>query len=70
MSKKSSVSIAKSRIRTLITSDRMQCSTVTYDNIYRELYETLAKYIEFTEDDFKVSIDRHQIIITLAGEKS
>lgn len=69
MSKKSSVSIAKSRIRTLITSDRMQCSTITYETIYKELYETLAKYIEFTEDDFDVVIDRHQIIITFAGEK-
>ena len=69
MSKKSSVSIAKSRIRTLITSDRMQCSTVTYEILYKELYETLAKYIEFTEDDFKVVIDRQRIIITFAGEK-
>jgi cell division topological specificity factor len=69
MLKKSSVNIAKSRIRTLITSDRIQCSAVTYEIIYKELYETLAKYIEFTEDDFEVSIDRHRIIITFAGEK-
>ena len=70
MSRRSSVSIAKSRIRTLITSDRMQCSAVTYEMIYKELYKTLAKYIEFTEDDFEVSIGRRQIIITFAGEKS
>ena len=69
MSKKSSVNIAKSRIRTLITYDRMQCSAVTYEILYKELYEALAKYIEFTEDDFKVVIDRQQIIITFAGEK-
>ena len=70
MLKKTSVSIAKNRIRTLITSDRMQCAPVTYDTIFKELYETLSKYIEFAENDFDVVIHRNQIIITFAGEKS
>lgn len=70
MLKKSSVSIAKNRIRTLVTSDRMQCAPVTYDTIFRELYETLSKYMEFTEEDFDVEINRNRIIITFAGEKT
>ncbi len=70
MLKEASVNIAKSRMKTLITSDRMQCTPVTYEMIYKELYQTLTKYIEFTEDDFDVKIGRQKIIITLAGEKS
>ena len=34
-----------------------------------ELYETLSKYMEFTEEDFKVEIFRTQILISFSGEE-
>jgi cell division topological specificity factor len=66
---KSSVSIAKNRLHTLVTSDRMQCTFVTQDMIRRELYDALSKYIELTEENFSIEISRDQVIITFAGEK-
>lgn len=70
MLKKSSVSIAKNRLRVLVTSDRVQCSPASYDKICRELYETLSKYIEITEDEFAVEIARNKVFITFAGDET
>ena len=70
MLRKSSVSIAKDRIRALIISDRVHCAPDAYDNICRELYSSLSKYMELTEDDFRVDIHRTQVIITFAGEEA
>ena len=69
MLRKSSVSIAKDRIRALIISDRVHCAPDAYDNICRELYSSLSKYMELTEDYFRVDINRTQVIITFAGEE-
>ena len=55
MLKNSSVSIAKNRLRTLVISDRVQCTPSAYEHICKDLYETLSKYMELTEDDFHVS---------------
>ncbi len=68
MLNKSSVSIAKKRLRTLVTSDRFLCLPESYDNICRELYNVLSKYIEFTKDDFHIEIKRTHIIIYFTGE--
>lgn len=70
MQKKSSVKIAKNRLRVLITTDRVQCAPGVYDNICRELYGTLSKYMELTEDKFDVDITRNQILITITGEEA
>ena len=58
MLKNSSVSIAKNRLRT------------AYEHICKDLYETLSKYMELTEDDFQVEINRSQIVIKIAGEET
>lgn len=70
MLKRSSVSIAKNRLRTLVLSDRVQCVPSAYENIQRELYEALSKYMELTEEEFKVEINRTQVVITFAGEET
>ena len=70
MLKNSSVSIAKNRLRTLVISDRVQCTPSAYEHICKDLYETLSKYMELTEDDFQVEINRSQIVIKIAGEEN
>lgn len=69
MMKRSSVSIAKNRLKTLVLSDRVHCIPSAYDKIQRELYEALSKYMELTEDDFHMEINRTQVIITFAGDE-
>ena len=70
MLRKSSVSIANNRLKALVTSDRVFCTPDAYDNICRELYESLSKYMELTEEDFQVEINRTQVVITFAGEET
>lgn len=70
MLRRSSVSIAKNRLRALVTSDRVNCAPEAYEAICRELYETLSKYMELTEDDFQVEINRTQVVITFLGEEA
>ena len=62
MLKKSSVSVAKSRLKLLIVSDRISCSPAEY--------ETLSKYLELTEDNFHVEIYRTHIFISYVGEET
>ena len=69
MLKSSSVSIAKNRLRALVVSDRVQCTPSVYDHICRDLYETLSKYVELTEDNFHVEIYRTHIFISYVGEE-
>lgn len=70
MQKRSSVSIARNRLKALVTSDRVNCSPDAYEDICRELFETLSKYMELTEDNFDVEINRNQVIITFLGEET
>ncbi|MFR5584656.1 MAG: cell division topological specificity factor MinE [[Clostridium] scindens] len=56
--------------KALATSDRVFCTPDAYDNICRELYESLSKYMELTEEDFQVEINRTQVVITFAGEET
>ncbi|WP_346663531.1 cell division topological specificity factor MinE [uncultured Merdimonas sp.] len=69
MIRRSSVSIARHRLKALVTSDRVNCSPAACEDICRGLYETLSKYMELTEDNFIVEIKRTQIIITFLGEE-
>ena len=68
MLKKSSVSIAKERLKHLVITDRVLCLPESYENICRELYNVLNKYITFTEDDFHIEIERKRILIYFTGE--
>ena len=43
MLRKSSVSIAKDRVKALVVSDRVHCTPDVYDNICRELFGSLSK---------------------------
>ena len=70
MTRRSSVSVARNRLRTLITSDRVQCTPDAGEELRRELYETLSKYIELTEDNFHVEIYRTHIFISYVGEET
>lgn len=69
MLKRSSVMIAKDRLESLVISDRLKCKPEEYDLIRRELKKTLSRYMEITEEDFKVSFTRSSIHIQLTGEK-
>ena len=62
MLKKSSVSVAKSRLKLLIVSDRISCSPAEYENISRDLFQT--------EDNFHVEIYRTHIFISYVGEET
>ena len=43
MLRKSSVSIAKDRVKALVVSDRVHCTPDVYDNICRERFGSLSK---------------------------
>ena len=69
MLKQSSVSVAKNRLKALVTCDRVQFLPDSYEIFCRELYETISKYIEITEDEFQVEIERTHIYINFLGEE-
>lgn len=66
--KKSSVSIAKDRLRSLLANDRINCLSESYPLIQKELLQVLTKHTDFTEDDFHIEIKRKYIIIYYTGE--
>lgn len=68
MFRRSSVSIAKKRLRNLVTADRVSAIPESYDILSRELFNLLSRYIEITEDDFKLEIFRTHILIHITGE--
>jgi len=68
MLKRSSVSIAKYRLKNLLTSDRVLCLPDSHDNISREIYNVLSKYIDVTEEKFHVKFERTRLIIYFTGE--
>lgn len=70
MLNRSSVLVAKNRLKSLVISDRVQCAPDSYDNICRELYEVLSKYMEITEEDLHIEISRTHILISFSGEEA
>lgn len=66
----SSVFIAKDRLKTLLISDRMNCTPDTLDKIEIELFRTISKYMYVEQDSFHVHITRKQIQITLTGDNT
>ena len=69
MVRRSSVRIAKDRLKVLVGTDRMQCKPDFYEKISRELYQTLSKYIEITPEEFEVSYTRTHVHIKFTGKK-
>ena len=63
-----SVSIAKERIKTLLVSDRVNCTPDTFEKIQSELYKTISKYIEVIPEEFEVVMNQSSIYIKLMGE--
>lgn len=67
--KNPSVSVAKDRLKLLVSSDRISCTPDIWENLNRELYRTVSKYMEITKEDFDIQITRTYIYIKLTGEK-
>lgn len=65
-----SVTIAKDRLKTLLVSDRINCTPDTLKLLENELYKTISKYISIDKDKFQVYITRDCINITLTGENT
>ena len=65
-----SVSVAKDRLKTLLVSDRVNCTPDTLEKIQSELYKTVSKYIEIIPEEFDVKMTRSYIYIKLMGEDS
>ena len=65
-----SVSVAKDRLKSLLVSDRVNCTPDTFEKIHSELYKTISKYIEIIPEEFDVKMTRSSIYIKLMGEDS
>ena len=63
-----SVNIAKERLKSLLVSDRVNCTPDTFEKIHSELYQTISKYLEIIPEEFDVKMTRSYIHITLMGE--
>lgn len=68
--KKSSVIIAKDRLKVLLVSDRVNCTPDALERFEKELYKTVSKYIEVSKENFVVQITHDNINIKLTGEDS
>ena len=68
--KSASVSVAKERLRSLLVSDRVNCTPDTFEKIHSELYKTISKYIEIIPEEFDVKMTSSSIYIKLTGEDS
>lgn len=60
-----SVFIAKDRLKTLLVSDRVNCTPDALEKIQFELYQTISKYMEVNQETFDVQITRSKIYIKL-----
>lgn len=63
-----SVTIAKDRLKSLLVSDRVNCTPETFEKIHSDLYQTISKYIEIIPEEFDIKMTRSYIHITLTGE--
>ncbi len=65
-----SVHIAKERLKTLLVSDRLQCTPDMADRLSSDLYNTVAKYMEIRPEVFNIEITRTDIHIRYTGESN
>ena len=70
MKRNDSVTVAKDRLRSLLVSDRVNCTPDTFEKIHAELLQTLSKYVEIIPEEFDVKMTRSYIHIKLMGEDS
>ena len=63
-----SVSIAKDRLKSLLISDRVNCTPDNIEKIHSELYRTISKYMEIVPEEFDVKMTNSYIYIKLTGE--
>ena len=63
-----SVTIAKDRLRSLLISDRVNCTPDTFEKIHSDLYQTISKYMEIIPEQFDIQMTPSYIHITLMGE--
>ncbi len=68
--KNGSVLIAKDRLKSLLVSDRVNCTPDTFEKMHSELFQAISKYIEIVPEEFDVKITNSYIHITLMGENS
>lgn len=61
--KKSSVSIAKDRLCTLLSSDRTTCQSDLIPYMQEELYTVLSKYIELHKEKIEIQLTHSEIRI-------
>ncbi len=66
--KNGSVLIAKDRLKSLLVSDRVNCTPDTFEKIHTELFQIISKYIEIIPEEFDVKMTNSYIHITLMGE--
>ncbi len=69
MKKHNSVTIAKSRLKNLLVSDRVNCTPDTPKNMQTELFRTISKYLDVSKDQFRVQITRNTITIQITGDR-
>lgn len=65
----SSVSIAKERLKSLLVSDRVDCTPDIFEKIHADLFRTISKYIEIVPEEFDVQVTHSYIHIRLMGEE-
>ncbi|MCI8835340.1 MAG: cell division topological specificity factor MinE [Ruminococcus sp.] len=63
-----SVHIAKDRLHHLLMADRMKCTPDMAEKLSRDMYHTIAKYIEIRPENFQLKITRSDIHIKYTGE--
>lgn len=68
--KNGSVVIAKDRLKSLLVSDRTNCTPDTFEKIQSDLFQTASRYFEILPEEFDVKITSSYIHITLTGENS
>lgn len=65
--KKGSGSIAKQRLKTLLISDRADCSADFINGIKGDIGLTLSKYMEVDTDHMEVNIVQNQAVVKNDG---
>lgn len=65
-----SVDIAKDRLKVLLISDRVNCTPDTLEKVRHDLYITISRYMEITEENFDVQMTNSYIYIKLTGDEA
>lgn len=68
-SQMTSVNIAKYRLKNVLSSDRIHCSSDLIEQMRDDIYHTISKYMEIEQNDFDMTLTRRDIYIRYTGEK-